>query len=138
MGILCSDERQYKLIGLIKNEEFKELNSVLQCLCHIEPLYEYFKNKFTNIQNNETYKSFHENNICLTDSFKDVIDKIWPKTKRKIRSEEQKDVSKEFLGMIKKIKFTGNGFNDNENLLIFILERIHKELNKAKNNINLI
>ena len=62
-NICCREEKKYKsiksqfnniqlLIGLQKNEDFTELNSVLQCLCNIKPLADYFKYKFDNIKKN--------------------------------------------------------------------------------------
>ena len=78
-----SIEEQYinteLLIGLKENEKLKEMNAILQCLFHVTPLVDYFKYKFDNIEDIESYKLYHKKKICLTDSLKDLIDKVWPK-----------------------------------------------------------
>ena len=124
------------LIGLKENEKLKELNAILQCLFHVTPLVDYFKYKFDKIEDIESYKSFHKKKICLTDSLKELIDKVWPKdVKGKSEGNLQEiskiEESKELLEMIYKIK---PDYDENQEFLInFIIMTLHKELNKVKN-----
>ena len=148
-NICCREEKKYKsiksqfnniqlLIGLQKNEDFTELNSVLQCLCNIKPLADYFKYKFDNIKQTEFYKKNHKNDKCLTESFNNIIDKIWPNDfseRKRDNNQELKIFSKtensrEFLEKIKNI----NEFNENNEFLInYIIKRFHMEANKVVN-----
>ena len=134
-----SIEEQYTntelLIGLKENEKLKEMNAILQCLFHVTPLVDYFKYKFDNIEDIESYKLYHKKKICLTDSLKDLIDKVWPKdVKGKRDGNLQKitriEESKEFLEKIYKIN---PNFDENQEFIInFIIMTLHKELNRVK------
>ena len=119
-----SIEEQYTntelLIGLKENEKLKEMNAILQCLFHVTPLVDYFKYKFDNIEDIESYKLYHKKKICLTDSLKDLIDKVWPKdVKGKRDGNLQKitriEESKEFLEKIYKIN---PNFDENQEFII--------------------
>ena len=134
-----SVETQYTniklLIGLKENVRLKELNAILQCLFHIVPLTNYIKYKFDKIEDIESYKSFHKKKICLTDSLKDLMDKVWPKDLKGKRDDSLKTVSKtedskDFLETIYKID---PNYNENQEFLInFIIMRLHKELNRIQ------
>lgn len=124
------------LIGFKENEKIKELNAILQCLCHIDELANYFIYKFKNIEKKQSYSLYHQSGNCLTDSLKNIFEKLWPKIKRKYQNEQiisKIEDSKEFLEMIYNVKpeYTEN----KENLLEIILLRLHQELNTA-NSIN--
>ena len=71
-------QRQYIMIelleGLNPNNKLYELNALLQCLCHIEPLVNYFKYKFEEIKKISSYKKAKDNGLCLTECFKNIID----------------------------------------------------------------
>lgn len=123
------------LIGLRKNEKLKELNSILQCLCHINSLVNYFKYEFDEIKEMKYYKLYHKQDQCLSDSFKDIIEKIWPndptnrKSKNISKIYDKKD-SNEFLEKIYRIN---PDYNENQEFLInFILMRLHKELHNIE------
>ena len=123
------------LIGLKENEDLKELNAILQCLSHIEIIAQYFKYKFSRIQKIESYKKYHSEDKSLCDAFKGIIEKIYPNylTKRieyKNKPILKTEQSKNFL---KKIYDIEPNYNQNQELLDFILMRLHEELNKAKN-----
>ena len=147
MGISCFQEKGYTslksqfnnktlLIGLKANKKLTELNSILQCLCHIEPLVDYYKYEFDKIKEKESYKLYHKKDLSLSDSFRQVIDKIWPDgaSKRKKENPQYFQItdSYEFLEMIYLIN---PNYNENqEYLLNFILTRLHKELIISENN----
>lgn len=66
------------LIGIETNNSMNELNATLQCLCHIEPLVNYIKYEFGKIKERIIFKSYEESGNCLTQSFKDLIEELWP------------------------------------------------------------
>ena len=132
-------QRQYimidLLIGLKPNNKLHELNALLQCLCHIEPLVNYFKYKFEDIKTIKNYKRSKDDGLCLTDYFKNIVDELWPdiviKNKKEIITHINTKSSKKFLDMIYKIN---PNYNENQEYLIkFLQTRLHEELNKVEN-----
>ena len=132
-------QRQYIMIelleGLNPNNKLYELNALLQCLCHIEPLVNYFKYKFKEIKKINSYKKSKNNGLCLSECFKNIIDDLWPdiniKNKSEIITHYNTKSSKEFLDMIYKIN---PNYNENQEYLIkFLQTRLHEELNKVEN-----
>ena len=132
-------QRQYIMIelleGLNPNNKLYELNALLQCLCHIEPLVNYFKYKFEEIKKISSYKKAKDNGLCLAECFKNIIDDLWPDIKIKNKSEiithYNTKSSKEFSDMIYKIN---PNYNENQEYLIkFLQTRLHEELNKVEN-----
>ena len=87
-----SIDEQFKkirlLIGLNENEQIKELNAFLQCLIHIKPLVNYIKYKFEKIKERKAYSSYHRSGKCLSDAFRDLIDKLFPNGLRIIDNNE--------------------------------------------------
>ena len=126
------------LIGLQPNNKLHELNALLQCLCHIEPLVNYFKYKFEDIKTINNYKRCKDDGLCLTDYFKNIVDELWPdidiKNKSQIITHNNTESSKEFLDMI----YTINpNYNENgEYLIKFLQKRLHEELNMVENENN--
>ena len=119
-------QRQYimidLLIGLKLNNKLYELNVLLQCLCHIKPLVNYFKYKFKEIKTITNYKKSKDNGLCLTGCFKNIIDDLWPdidiKNKSAIIIHKDTKSSKEFLDMIYKII---PNYSENQEYLITFL-----------------
>jgi len=121
------------LIGLQKNNNLFELNSFLQCICHILPIVNKIKGNYNKIKDQKEFKECLRNGKCLTSSFQALIDKIWPDDANKSKEKEYKrtESSEEILKMIYKIF---PQYNENQQLLINIfLMRLHTELNKAIN-----
>ena len=115
---------QYKVIkkiGLLKFKSFNSLNSVIQCFCSIEKFINYFKFSYNQSNNN--------NNLCS--SFKLILDKLWP-DKNEVGTIENYLELKEFNDKIQKMNFINcqSSTNTIENLVDFIIETLHKELNK--------
>ena len=126
------------LVGLNPNNQLYELNALLQCLCHIEPLVNYFKYKFKEIKKINSYKKSKNNGLCLAECFKNIIDDLWPdiniKNKSEIITHYNTKSSKEFLDMIYKIN---PNYNENQEYLIkFLQTRLHEELNRVENKNN--
>ena len=48
-------QRTELLIGLKPNSKLPELNAILQCLCHIEPIINYFRYKYEQIKKIDSF-----------------------------------------------------------------------------------
>ena len=142
MGLLCnllkysSIQEQFVsntlLVGLEPNSNMNELNALLQCLSHIEPLVNYIKYTF---KKRIHYGGNKEKFLIFT--FADLINKLWPNNL--IRSNDKEantykgiEKSNNFLKMIYKIK---PQYDINREYLInFILLRLNRELNQLDQN----
>ena len=106
------------------------MNATLQCLAHIkgvsERIINYKKNKlFTDI-----------NKYKLSRVYADVVDSIWFPTKGEKSFPPHK--FKEVLGKMNSL-FAPTAANDAKDLLIYLIEQMHNELNKSnEKNVNLI
>ena len=133
-NITVSFGRTTLLIGLKKNNNLFELNSFLQCICHIQPIVNKIKCNYNNIKNQKEFKECKRNGKCLTVPFKELIDKIWQDDAKRSKGKDHMKIesSEEIIKMIYKIF---PQYNENQQLLInFFLMRLHTELNKAENN----
>ena len=111
------------LIGLNNINAFPFMNATLQCFSNTKYLTEYFLNNYKinkkNIISNEYYKLLKElwnqnnNKPYSPDSFKDELGKYNP-------------------------LFNGINKIDLKDLILFLLETIHNELNSCKENINFL
>ena len=103
------------------------MNATLQCLAHIQRLTYHFLNTETKkkISSNKTkYK--------LTSAYLTVLENLWQNKNIKYYSpNEFKDVISEMNSL-----FAGVQANDSKDLILFVLETIHKELNVENNNLN--
>ena len=80
-------------IKLKRNEAIKSLNSVIQCLFHIEPFVNYIKSKFYEINKRDIYNKFKANGKCLTDPLKNLLDELFPEKFEKTEDYEMKTKS---------------------------------------------
>lgn len=108
-------QRQYGMIdlsiGLRPNSSLYELNALLQCLCHIEELINYFKYKYNDdkVKTKDNFKNNVRNGTCLADCFKNIVFELWPdieannKNKKEVKIHNETRGSKDFLQMIYKI-----------------------------------
>ena len=125
------------LIGIETNTSMNELNATLQCLCHIEPLVNYIKYEFGKIKERIIFKSYEQSGNCLTQSFKDLIEELWPDGLVQTEVPEANKYtntakSDKISDMIRKIN---PSYNENQHILIeIILTRLNQELNKAEKN----
>jgi len=138
------------LIGLQNIGTAHYINATLQCFCHIRKLVNYMKYK---PYINDVISKFRNNNrICLTRSFKELVDNLWPsasnisnnqnihqnKNNKYYSPYNFKDKISEMNPMFQEIQE-----NHLEDLVNFIVMNLHEELNKSpknqvSNNINQI
>ena len=98
------------------------MNSTLQCLAHVEKLTKYFLKKKEEIKVNK-------NENILSYCYLEVLENLW-------ENNEIKDYApNDFLEIISKMNplFKGVQANDPKDFVSFLLENMHKELNKIKN-----
>ena len=97
------------------------MNATIQCLCHISSLKEYFK-----INNNFNDKAH------LTKRFCELINSLWTE------SDKGYFTPTNFKNLISQLNplFEGIQANDSKDLIIFIYETIHNELNNPNINNN--
>ena len=101
------------------------MNATIQCLCHVLNLKNYFLNKEL------VQKDIQNKNCPLTIEFSKVINTLWQK------SFEGKNYYAPygFKDIISKMNplFEGVAANDSKDLIIFLYENIHKEINNPQN-----
>ena len=115
------------------------MNATLQCFSQITKLVDYFKYK----PHVETviYKYQYQNKLCLTASFKVLIENLWPSNINYIKQEFVHKNSNnsyfapyEFKEKISDMNelFKGAQANDSKDLVNFIVMTLHEEMNKAQ------
>ena len=117
------------------------MNATLQCFEHIEKLINYFKysSHINNSPNITKIVKAEQNNMnLLYPSFKLLIEKLWPNdyltiTKKYYAPNDFKNKISEMNPL-----FQGVAANDSKDLVNFIIMTLHEELNKAKDNNNII
>ena len=128
------------LIGLQNVGTTSYMNATLQCLSQIEKLTNYFK--YDNWVNKviKNYKS--SGVLCLTESYKYLIENLWPSNYYYTNNQDNhKNSNNSYYapyGFKKKISnmnplFQGVAANDAKDLVNFIIMTLHEELNKVKN-----
>ena len=120
-------ENESILIGLNNIGATCYMNATIQCLSNTDELTAYFLNKFPNAPNYNKKKMSYE--------YYKVVLNLWDKNNNN-KPYSPKDF-KEKLSEENPL-FAGIAANDAKDLIIFLLERFHKELNinKIENNIN--
>ena len=114
------------------------MNATLQCFSQIEKLVNYFKYK----PHVETVvvKYFSQDKLSLTQSFKELIENLWPSNVNYIKQEHVHKNSNnsyfapyEFKQKISDMNplFQGAQANDSKDLVNFIVMTLHEEMNKA-------
>jgi len=129
-----------QLIGLQNVGATCYMNATLQCFCQIEKFVNYFK---YNNYINEVCNNYKKNNkLCLTVSFKELIENLWPSvyeyicTKYNFRNSNNPYFAPyKFKKKISEMNnlFEGAQANDSKDLVNFIVMTLHEELNRAKN-----
>ena len=110
------------------------MNSVIQCFCHIEKFVNYFKYNKNIKETINKYKK--ENKSCLTNSFKIIIENLWPNDNKYINYEFfHKNKYNNYFAPYKPYEYIHrikNNFENPQDLVNFIIMNLHYELNKKK------
>ena len=104
------------------------MNATLQCLCNINSLKSFFKEK------NQSTNGINNGNPPLTKAFNEVITNLWKKSNLSYFTPTN------FKNLISSLNplFKGIQANDSKDLILFLYETLHNELNNLNtNNINL-
>ena len=113
------------LIGLNNIGATCYMNSTLQCLSNTEELTDYFLKDFTKEQNN--------NNKIISNAYYNLIQSLWNKDNN--NKSFSPNEFKEKLSQENPL-FKGIAACDSKDLIQFLLERFHNELNITDNNFN--
>ena len=108
------------------------MNAILQSFCHIEKFVNFFK------YSQQVVSLVRNNKNNLTSSFKLLIEKLWPNNYNESYSQKYY-TPEEFKNKITKLNhlFERIDANDAKDLVIFIIVKLHQELNNSnKSNIN--
>jgi ubiquitin carboxyl-terminal hydrolase 2/21 len=101
------------------------MNATLQCLCHVSSLKDYF------LDDNRYYQEVMTKPTArLTQSLAEVVRKLWSQTT------ETYYAPRNFKNIISQMNplFQGIQANDSKDLVLFIFENIHNELNNPSQN----
>ena len=100
------------------------MNATIQCLCHVRKLKDYFLNR------QKVYEDTNNKNCPLTIEFYKVINNLWK------NSYEGKSyyTPRDFKDIISQMNplFQGIAANDSKDLIIFLYETMHNEINKQE------
>ncbi|XP_077173773.1 ubiquitin carboxyl-terminal hydrolase 8 isoform X2 [Paroedura picta] len=102
------------------------MNSVLQCLCNTPHLADYFNRNFYQDDINRSNLLGHKGEVA--EEFGIIMKALWTGQYRYISP-------KDFKGTIGKIndQFAGYSQQDSQELLLFLMDCLHEDLNKADN-----
>ena len=119
-------------IGLDKIGESCFMNATLQCFCQIEEFVLLFK--YDKQIDEVIDKYIQKNDNCLTKSFKNLIEKIWPDEAKQYEMNERHFPPDEFRKTIADMcpLFANNQANDAKDLVNFIIMNLHEELYESK------
>jgi ubiquitin C-terminal hydrolase len=95
------------------------MNATLQCLANIKHLTTTLLKESQNFKNPYKYK--------LTSAFIEVLKNLWESNKRSYSPDNFKKIISEMNPL-----FNGIQANDSKDLIIFLLEKLHKELNNVE------
>ena len=104
------------------------MNATLQCLSHTKDLTNYFLSS-------KGQKKINARNDRLSKSYLEVIKKLWLKQYNNNKNNYSPTKFKEIISEMDPL-FQGIAANDSKDLINFIIQQLHTELNRTKNNIN--
>ena len=126
-------------VGLCNIGSTCYMNATLQCFCQIEEFANYFK--YDDYVNEVIAKiTYSKEQKCLTQSFKLLIEQIWPEKDKYDQYKKREFAPKEFRKKIADMSplFEKMEANDAKDLVNFIIMTLHEELNQSLsgNNVN--
>ena len=126
-------------VGLCNIGSTCYMNATLQCFCQIEEFANYFK--YDDYVNEVIVKiAYGEDKKCLTESFKLLIEEIWPEKDKYDQYKKREFAPEEFRKKIADMSplFEKMEANDAKDLVNFIIMTLHEELNQSLsgNNVN--
>ena len=126
IGYILAKIKEEPKIGLNNIGATCYMNATLQCLSHTIKLSNYFLNR-----RNQNLITSPEN--IFSDSFLEVLKKLWIK---EYNNNNTNYPPYDFKNIISKINplFQGVAAHDAKDLISFILQQLHTELNLSKNN----
>lgn len=102
------------------------MNSILQCLCNTPFLNEYFQNNCYQSDINRSNVLGHKGDVA--EEFAVIMKALWTGQYRYISPRDFKFT----IGRIND-QFAGNSQQDSQELLLFLMDGLHEDLNKANN-----
>ncbi|XP_047315715.1 ubiquitin carboxyl-terminal hydrolase 9-like [Impatiens glandulifera] len=100
------------------------MNSALQCLVHTPPLFEYFLGDYTSEINRQNPLGLHGE---LAIAFGDLLRKLWSSGRTPVPPRAFKGKLARFAP-----QFSGYNQHDSQELLAFLLDGLHEDLNRVK------
>ena len=128
IGYINAQIQEEPQIGLNNIGATCYMNSTLQCLSHTTKLTNYFLASY-----NQNYINSDAN--IFSKSYLEVLKKLWIKKYNNYKDNYSPNEFKNILSQLNPL-FEGIAANDAKDLVQFILEKLHSELNKNINNIN--
>ena len=113
------------LVGLLNLGNTCYMNSALQCLSNCEYLTKYFLSGYYKRELNITSK--YGSGGEIVESYVKLLEKLWKETKQYIKPIE---FFKTFASHVK--LFANNAQHDSHEMLIYLLEKLHEDLNRNK------
>ena len=124
IGYISSNIQEEPQIGLANIGATCYMNATLQCLSHTINLSNYFLNK----KNEKLIKSKQ-----LSKGYLEVIKRLWLKSYNKNKTYYEPHEFKKLISDMNPL-FQGIAANDSKDLVNFIIQQLHEELNKANLN----
>ena len=113
------------LVGLVNLGNTCYMNSALQCLSNCEYLTKYFLSGYYKRELNITSK--YGSGGKIVESYVDLLNKLWKETKEYVNPIE---FFRTFVSHVK--LFANNSQHDSHEMLIYLLEKLHEDLNRNK------
>ena len=125
MSIFTGLNTKNGLVGLLNLGNTCYMNSALQCLSNCEYLTKYFLLNYYKRELNLTSK--YGSGGKIAESYANLLIKLWKETKEYINPFE---FFKTFVSNVK--MFANNSQHDSHEMLIYLLEKLHEDLNRNK------
>ena len=118
-------ETKNGLVGLINLGNTCYMNSALQCLSNCEYLTKYFLSGYYKRELNTTSK--YGSGGEIVESYVQLLEKLWKETKPYFKPIQ---FFRTFVTHVK--SFANNSQHDSHEMLIYLLEKLHEDLNRNK------